>query len=405
MSGARGASAHEAASDAVGPLVRWLALRPDPADLHLLCPGSRALPGAGARDAVVVRLDVCAGDLPLSALLELALAGGRAVTVHAHDAPAPHDAPPGSPGGREARDAPPDDQPCADRAAADAVDRSTADAAALLRAAGRAERVTAAAADDAAARRRPWRARRRPAVLGSGDLALPRRAVLLPVVGARRPGGRGRAATERTRLLDALDVLGPGARGAALAGAGGAGAGAPGDSAPAAAPVTDPGAPAPGDAASAAPAPPADPRVPTAPGAAPAAAVLTATGCDACRVCVRACPTGALAITPRGGLLRLEQRVPACTDCGRCVELCPAHALTRTGRAPWHEVLDGTVATLATVVVATCRRCRGTYAPDAGSAGPGSPAAGTDPGLCPVCRFRRDHPFGSSAPGGGTTRA
>jgi ferredoxin len=206
--------------------------------------------------------------------------------------------------------------------------------------------------------------------------------VLLPVVGARRPGGRGRAATERTRLLAVLDVLGPAARAAAL----------PGDR-PAA-----PGAPASAAAPAAAPPPAAPPAVPpAAPSAgAPPAAVLAAADCDGCRVCVRGCPADALAVVATGTVVQLRHDVRACTDCGRCVELCPTGALTRTGSRPWQDLLSGTVVTLATVPVATCARCRGTYATTA--RGPGGPAVAEAPGLCPVCRFRRAQPFGSSVP-------
>lgn len=120
------------------------------------------------------------------------------------------------------------------------------------------------------------------------------------------------------------------------------------------------------------------------------AVVLAAPGCTACGVCVLACPTQALSLQHHGGgavaISTLLQSPSACDGCLRCVELCPASALTVTRSWRWSDLLTDTLRGVATVSTATCTRCSTPFPTTSGER------------LCPVCRYRRAHPFGSTPP-------
>lgn len=197
----------------------------------------------------------------------------------------------------------------------------------------------------------PATARRRTPV-DVAALALPRRAVLAPASRARY-GGRGREGTERGRLLAVLEALGVAAEACLPDDPGGAG-----------------------------------------PAAVPAGALLDAPGCTACGTCVRACPEVALTLVDVPGTTDrlLRQDLAACTGCARCVDLCPARVLAATPVAGWAGVLDGGLRDVTRVGTRPCSRC--------GTAFGGPAPDGPGPALCPVCAFRRAHPFGSTAPAG-----
>ncbi len=120
------------------------------------------------------------------------------------------------------------------------------------------------------------------------------------------------------------------------------------------------------------------------PGVPAEAVTLAASGCTACGVCVRACPTQALSLETGRGRATLQHLVGACDGHLTCVGSCPVTALSSSGTAPWDLVL-AEPQTLAEVDVATCSRCRGVFPDD-----------GTD--LCEVCRARRHDVFGSYLP-------
>lgn len=123
--------------------------------------------------------------------------------------------------------------------------------------------------------------------------------------------------------------------------------------------------------------------------------------CSACGTCVRACPTRALALeTDDGQFIHGDPRfqltfsIQACIGCDACAHVCPEQAITVDHEQTLGDILqppgsDSSVAeeTLLEVNLATCERCRGAFA-----------AASMQDGLCSVCAYRRQNPFGSRMP-------
>lgn len=121
------------------------------------------------------------------------------------------------------------------------------------------------------------------------------------------------------------------------------------------------------------------------------ALALRSGGCTACGTCVKACPTGVLALRRDGADGALEFEALGCIGCSACIDLCPVDALSAPGPLPWGELLGraGGV-TLEEFTTLRCERCHDEFA------GGGS--------LCPVCAARRSNPFGSMLPPGFTRR-
>ena len=319
-------SAVTVASDALAAVLRSVRLAPDPVAVWLVCadgPDRLRTP----RDVFAVRLPGCVHDMPVSGYLELALAGATAVRSIAGTCCAAGDEPP-----------------------------TMTDARSLL--AGGLPLVLLTA--EASGRRRGIR-RSRP-VPRAASLPLPRRALLAPLLLTRLPH---RPPTERERLLAALEELGQPAPAPSTAASLAATTESGG-----AAEVAGPG----GD----------EPRLSSAP---PAGAVFRTTGCVACAVCVKGCPTGALAIDEEQLVLTLTQDASRCTDCGECVRLCPENALERVRRLTWQDLRERSVRPLAAVATVACVRCGQAVSTDR-----------ADHGLCPVCAYRRRNPFGSALP-------
>jgi formate hydrogenlyase subunit 6/NADH:ubiquinone oxidoreductase subunit I len=110
--------------------------------------------------------------------------------------------------------------------------------------------------------------------------------------------------------------------------------------------------------------------------------------CSACRVCERACPTGAITgiVDEERQMFALSFQAGACTDCGVCIDLCEPQALAR-GRMPVPaDWLDEKSAVLLRTRLQHCANCGTAFA------GP------AEQGLCPICAFRRENPFGSRLP-------
>lgn len=336
-------TAAAAASDALAAVLRWVRLAPDPIAVRLVCAGGPDRATA-PRDTLTVRLPGCVHELPVSGYLELALAGATAVRV----LPGPCCAD--------------DDEPAA-----------LVDARTLLTTHGR---PTVLSAEPA-----PRRVLRRTyPVPDASRLPLPRRALFAPTLLTHLPY---RPRTERERLLAALDDLGEPGRHVSTSGP-------PVDAARPATPGN--GAPQSHDEAAAPAVTPVDEREVAAAGephlasAPPRGALLRATGCTACAVCVKGCPTSALALDGET-VLTLVQDASRCTDCGECVRLCPEQALERVRPLTWQDLQDRVALPLATVETVPCARC-------------GQPVATgrAEGGLCPVCAYRRRNPFGSTLP-------
>ncbi len=112
---------------------------------------------------------------------------------------------------------------------------------------------------------------------------------------------------------------------------------------------------------------------------------LVSQGCTACRVCVLACPTEALALESASGRAGLGFDPSLCTGCGICVLRCDPNALSENGRLGAPALLAGPVL-LELFEVRTCERCRTAFR------GSGK--------YCPVCEYRVANPFGHTMPPG-----
>ncbi|MBC7551771.1 MAG: hypothetical protein H7269_12930 [Cellulomonas sp.] len=120
---------------------------------------------------------------------------------------------------------------------------------------------------------------------------------------------------------------------------------------------------------------------------------LAASGCTVCGVCVQACPASALALRhgPAGEQVSISTLLHdpvVCNGCSRCIDLCPEHVLVTADRWGWDRLLVDAEVPVVTVTTARCARCSTSFPVSSGER------------LCPVCTYRRQHPFGSMLPPG-----
>lgn len=116
--------------------------------------------------------------------------------------------------------------------------------------------------------------------------------------------------------------------------------------------------------------------------------ILQVSTCSVCGVCVAACPHEALSLTPDSAdadVLVLTQDLARCEADGTCLKLCPEHALSVQGHPSWAEIHDGATRTLTAVKTKVCPSCYNRFPATAGE-------------LCPLCTYRRTHPFGAILP-------
>lgn len=130
---------------------------------------------------------------------------------------------------------------------------------------------------------------------------------------------------------------------------------------------------------------------------------FAASGCTACNVCVRACPSEALVLTHSAttdqagnpvpiAISTLSQRPSSCDGCMICVEICPQDALSAAGSWDWASALkpgnEGGLpqAPITSLTTAQCQRCRTRFPTNTGEP------------LCQVCSYRRKNPFSSTSP-------
>jgi ferredoxin len=121
------------------------------------------------------------------------------------------------------------------------------------------------------------------------------------------------------------------------------------------------------------------------------ASVSITADCFACGVCARACPTGAIEFERDEveASFRLSFHSEACTACQACVHSCAPGAIRLQAAPAFEQVF----ASLEPVVLLEgglkrCQRCNAWIAAQRTSS------------LCPVCEYRKKHPFGSSLPPG-----
>lgn len=117
---------------------------------------------------------------------------------------------------------------------------------------------------------------------------------------------------------------------------------------------------------------------------------LASKGCVACRVCVRVCPEGALALESSGTRAGLGFDASLCTGCGKCLPVCDVRALSAAEQRLGPPALFASTVLLELFDVRTCARCRAEFR------GEGE--------YCPVCAFRMANPFASTFPPGGYQR-
>lgn len=322
----------------------WLRHESEEPDLELVC-AEHTDPSRGDRSRTVVRLTVCARQLPAHELAELLLVGARTVTVRL-DGCADPDA--------SARNV----EAVARVLQAAAVDR--------LRVEGDEPAAGPAGPADAKDRHERGRRGRRRPVLDGAHLPVPRRRLLGLGTDVSRPLPDTDAAPQ-VRLTAAVRALAAPGAVVATPAAVGAVTAVPATTAPAGTPdgLGDVDSPA---------------------------VVLSAPGCTACGVCIQACPTQALTLQHSGGgavaISTLLQSPSACDGCRRCVELCPADVLGVVGQWRWSDLLTDSARGVATVSTATCGRCSAQFPTTSGER------------LCPVCSYRRKNPFGSTLPVG-----
>ncbi|WP_182353153.1 4Fe-4S dicluster domain-containing protein [Flaviflexus huanghaiensis] len=122
--------------------------------------------------------------------------------------------------------------------------------------------------------------------------------------------------------------------------------------------------------------------------------ILRTSGCTACGVCVKACPTDALELShletgPDRRITTLAVYDSQCIGCRKCVDLCPVNAFTVAGPTSWETRLgDSSRRPLETIPTVKCERCK-TFFP--------MREGGT---LCATCRATRENPFGIRWPEG-----
>lgn len=112
--------------------------------------------------------------------------------------------------------------------------------------------------------------------------------------------------------------------------------------------------------------------------------------CTACGVCGRACPTSALKFEKSDDetTYSLVFSARKCIGCEICVHVCAQNALSVHHEPTFAQVFDVETVTLQEGKLIRCSRCRTQIAARAGVQ------------LCPLCEYRRTHPFGSGFPPG-----
>ena len=107
--------------------------------------------------------------------------------------------------------------------------------------------------------------------------------------------------------------------------------------------------------------------------------------CTACGVCARICPNEALLFEQGEDEFWLGFVAANCTNCDLCTRYCDPQALKFNGTPTVSRLTDRPIL-LRHDTLYRCQKCSAPYSGDENG------------GLCPVCAFRRDNPFGSRPP-------
>ena len=122
--------------------------------------------------------------------------------------------------------------------------------------------------------------------------------------------------------------------------------------------------------------------------------LLRTSGCTACGVCVKACPTDALELShletgENRRITTLSEYDSKCIGCRQCIDLCPVDAFEDGGFLSWETRLsESPRRPLETVPTMRCEKCK-TFFP--------MREGGT---LCKTCSATRDNPFAIRWPEG-----
>lgn len=108
--------------------------------------------------------------------------------------------------------------------------------------------------------------------------------------------------------------------------------------------------------------------------------------CTACGLCAKICPNDAMRFESDDGTFHIHFDAAQCTDCGLCTSLCTPDALRRNEFVSWLDVAREGAKEIKSGELHECRKCHVSYSGD------------YNDGLCPVCSFRRQSPFGSRLP-------
>jgi len=109
--------------------------------------------------------------------------------------------------------------------------------------------------------------------------------------------------------------------------------------------------------------------------------------CTACGVCTRSCPTGAMQfIEIEDNRYRLALAISECTDCGVCIDMCEPSALRHGDMPTLAELVSPEPRVLREGGLKKCNRCNTHF------------DERIEGSLCPICRYRLNHPFGSRLP-------
>ena len=112
--------------------------------------------------------------------------------------------------------------------------------------------------------------------------------------------------------------------------------------------------------------------------------------CTACGVCARICPTGALQFGKNTyeTAYKLAFVARNCVGCEMCVHVCAPSAMSLDHNPTFEQIFSQETVVIHEGGLIKCKNC-GTLT----VAQPGV-------NLCPLCEFRRAHPFGSMLPAG-----